>query len=119
VNRTLLDECFRVAGRQTWYTDIAEIQADLDRFMASYNTQRTHQGYRLRGRTPAAALKEVLDIDTLPDVPGVVTGEEAPLTPAASTVAKGRVSEDYSTCTPRPRSCGIDVRFSDFHRFPL
>ena len=34
MNRTLLDECFRVAGRTTWYERIDEIQADLDRFLA-------------------------------------------------------------------------------------
>lgn len=30
MNRTLLDECFRVAGRQTWYIQPDEIQRDLD-----------------------------------------------------------------------------------------
>lgn len=66
MNRTLLDECFRVKGRETRYTEIVEIQRDLDRFMDYYNTQRTHQGYRLKGRTPAQALKDALRIDTLP-----------------------------------------------------
>lgn len=32
MNRTLLDECFRVQGRQTWYIGTDEIQHDLDRF---------------------------------------------------------------------------------------
>ncbi len=39
MNRTLLDECFRVAGRTTWYERIEEIQADLDRFLAYYNLE--------------------------------------------------------------------------------
>ena len=30
MNRTLLDECFRVAGRTTWYVETEEIQRDLD-----------------------------------------------------------------------------------------
>jgi len=51
MNRTLLDECFRVAGRTTWYTTPEEIQRDLDRFVEYYNLQRSHQGYRLHGRT--------------------------------------------------------------------
>lgn len=38
MNRTLLDECFRVQGRQTWYIGVAEIQRDLDRFMRYYNS---------------------------------------------------------------------------------
>lgn len=56
MNRALLDECFRVAGRTTWYIEVEEIQRDLDRFLTYYNVQRTHQGYRLKGRTPAQAL---------------------------------------------------------------
>lgn len=66
MNRTLLDECFRVAGRTTWYVEVEEIQRDLDRFLAYYNLERSHQGYRLRGRTPAQALREALGITELP-----------------------------------------------------
>ena len=56
MNRTLLDECFRVEGRTTWYLTPDEIQTDLDRFMVYYNFERSHQGYRVGGRTPAKAL---------------------------------------------------------------
>lgn len=56
MNRTLLDECFRVKGRENFYLTIAEIQRDLDAFMSYYNLERSHQGYRLGGRTPALAL---------------------------------------------------------------
>lgn len=56
MNRTLLDECFRVAGRTTWYESTDQIQADLDAFLGYYNVQRTYQGHRLQGRTPLAAL---------------------------------------------------------------
>jgi transposase InsO family protein len=66
MNRTLLDECFRVAGRTTWYVEVAEIQRDLDRFLEYYNLQRSHQGYRLHGRTPAQALREALNVEELP-----------------------------------------------------
>ena len=66
MNRTLLDECFRVEGRKKWYLEPAEIQRDLDRFLAFYNTERSHQGYRLKGRTPAKALCDALEIDTMP-----------------------------------------------------
>jgi transposase InsO family protein len=80
MNRTLLDECFRVAGRQTWYVEPNEIQRDLDRFLAYYNLERTHQGYRLKGRTPAQALREALGIE---DLPPIVPAEEEAATPAA------------------------------------
>jgi transposase InsO family protein len=69
MNRTLLDECFRVAGRTTWYVEVEEIQRDLDRFLDYYNVQRTHQGYRLKGRTPAQALCEALGLEELPRFP--------------------------------------------------
>ena len=66
MNRTLLDECFRVKGRTTWYVEPEEIQRDLDEYLDRYNLQRSHQGYRLKGRTPAQALRETLGIEELP-----------------------------------------------------
>ena len=66
MNRTLLDECFRVAGRQTWFIEPAEIQAVLDKFLEFYNRERTHQGYRLKGRTPVEALTAALGIVEIP-----------------------------------------------------
>jgi transposase InsO family protein len=68
MNRTLLDECFRVKGRENWYLSIAEIQRDLDAFMTHYNLERSHQGYRLNGRTPAQALKDALGLTDLPSL---------------------------------------------------
>jgi transposase InsO family protein len=68
MNRTLLDECFRVQGRQTWYIGVDEIQRDLDRFLRYYNLERSHQGYRLKGRTPAQALMEALGVTEIPDI---------------------------------------------------
>ena len=66
MNRTLLDECFRVKAWETFYPSIAEIQRDLDAFMRYYNTERSHRGYRLNGRTPAAAPRAALGIEQLP-----------------------------------------------------
>jgi transposase InsO family protein len=68
MNRTMLDECFRVVGRTTWYENIEQIQADLDKFIEYYNLERSHQGYRLQGRTPAQALREALGIKELPSL---------------------------------------------------
>jgi len=84
MNRTLLDECFRVAGRTTWYTTPQEIQRDLDRFLEYYNLQRSHQGYRLQGRTPAQALRETLGLDDLPAlIPPATTDDEEVINSAA------------------------------------
>ncbi len=32
---------------------VARMQRDLDRYLQFYNFERSHQGYRLQGRTPA------------------------------------------------------------------
>jgi transposase InsO family protein len=68
MNRTLLEECFRVEGRKTWYVEPSEIQRDLDVFMAYYNFERTHQGYRVGGRTPARALLDALGVARFPQL---------------------------------------------------
>lgn len=60
MNRTLLDEHFRIKGRENWYESADQIQADLNEFLAFYNLKRTHQDYRLKGRTPAQALRDAL-----------------------------------------------------------
>ena len=82
MNRTLLDECFRVQGRQTWYIGVDEIQRDLDRFLRYYNLERSHQGYRLKGRTPAQALMDALAVT---EIPHIIPAEEVnePLPTAA------------------------------------
>ncbi len=85
MNRTLLDECFRVAGRQTWYITPAEIQRDLDTFLRYYNLERSHQGYRLKGRTPAMALRDALSLETLPPI--IPEPEETTETEAEKLVA--------------------------------
>jgi transposase InsO family protein len=75
MNRTLLDECFRIKGRTEWYLSPAEIQRDLDAYLEEYNLRRSHQGYRLQGRTPAQALRDALNVDELP--PFVLAEEDS------------------------------------------
>lgn len=52
MNRTLLDECFRVAGRQAWHITPAEIQRDLDAFLRYYNLERSHRAIASRAERP-------------------------------------------------------------------
>ncbi len=61
-------ECFRVKDREKWYETPKEIQRDLDEYLAYYNLKRSHQGYRLKGRAPAQALRETLRKKKLPPV---------------------------------------------------
>jgi Integrase core domain len=51
---TILQELWRVAFRRRYFTTRAALQRALDGFMRYYNTERPHQGHRLRGRPPAA-----------------------------------------------------------------
>jgi transposase InsO family protein len=51
-NKTLLDEFYRVAFRKRLYGSLDELQGDLDQFVETYNTQRSHQGRWCYGKTP-------------------------------------------------------------------
>ena len=51
---TILQEHWRVAFRRRYFTGRSALQHSLDGFMRFYNEHRPHQGYRLRGQTPAA-----------------------------------------------------------------
>jgi len=50
---TILHEHWRIQFRRQYFTSRRAMQRSLDGFMKFYNEQRPHQGYRLRGRTPA------------------------------------------------------------------
>jgi transposase InsO family protein len=52
LHRTLLDEHFRLKGREKWYESLGPMQKDLDDFLLLYNTKRPHQGRTMNGRTP-------------------------------------------------------------------
>ena len=51
---TVLDEFYRVAFRKRVYASIAELQADLDAWIRTYNEEREHQGRWCFGKTPMA-----------------------------------------------------------------
>lgn len=58
LHRTLLDEHFRVQGRQKWYESVEQMQKDLEEYLALYNTRRPHQGRGMNGRTPIQAFMD-------------------------------------------------------------
>jgi len=60
-HRTALDEFFRLAFRTTFYESVEALQADFDRWLVEYNTQRPHQGYRNLGRRPIETVLQYLD----------------------------------------------------------
>ena len=58
LRRTLLDEHFRIKGRQKWYESVDEMQKDLNEYLVVYNTRRPHQGRGMNGRTPLKAFMD-------------------------------------------------------------
>jgi transposase InsO family protein len=62
LHRTLLDEHFRIKGREKFYESVAEMQADLDAYLVRYNTKRPHQGRGMNGMTPLQAFKKGLKL---------------------------------------------------------
>src|SRR6267142_2367384 len=60
------DEDCRVAFRRRYFTNRTALQRSLEAFMQSYNHERPHQGYRLRGRTPAALFWGAAKHDVMP-----------------------------------------------------
>lgn len=66
LHRTLLDEHFRIQGRQKFYESLEEMQKDLDQYLHHYNYERSHQGRGMKGRTPYQVFKEGLPKATSP-----------------------------------------------------
>jgi transposase InsO family protein len=60
LNKTLLDEFYRVTFRRRLYHTLADLQADLDAFLVHYNTERPHQGRWCYGKTPAQTFQDSL-----------------------------------------------------------
>jgi transposase InsO family protein len=51
-NGTVLEEFFRPAMHARFYEGVEALQADLDAWLAHYNRERPHLGYRNQGRRP-------------------------------------------------------------------
>ena len=51
-HKTVQDEFYAVAFRKKLYTSLEELQADLDAWLAYYNSERPHSGRYCYGKTP-------------------------------------------------------------------
>ena len=51
-HQTVLNEFYKITFRKKLYSNIDTLQKDLDQYIDWYNTERTHQGIRCKGRTP-------------------------------------------------------------------
>jgi len=61
-HKTVLDEFYRVAFRKRIYGSIAELQADLDEWIRSYNEDRPHQGRWCFGKTPMQTFLDAIPL---------------------------------------------------------
>jgi len=61
-HRTVKEEFFEVALRETFYESVEALQADLDRWLAHYNTERPHLGYRNMGKRPIDTVNACLGV---------------------------------------------------------
>jgi hypothetical protein len=48
----------RVVFRQTYFTQVEQLERALPRYFRFYNEERTYRGYRLQGRTPRSVFRE-------------------------------------------------------------
>jgi hypothetical protein len=56
-----LQEFYAVTFRKKFYESVDERQRDLDAYLAFYNRERAHQGYRTKGRTPYQAFLDGIE----------------------------------------------------------
>jgi transposase InsO family protein len=61
-HRTAKEEFFEVALRETFYETVEALQTDWDRWLAHYNTERPHLGYRNRGKRPIDTINAYLNV---------------------------------------------------------
>jgi len=55
-HKTILQEFYQVTFRKKLYSNLDELQKDLDEWLVYYNNDRTHQGKMCHGRTPMDTL---------------------------------------------------------------
>jgi transposase InsO family protein len=58
LHRTMQEEFYAVAFRKKLYTNLADMQLDLDEWMKFYNNERCHSGRYCFGKTPMETFKE-------------------------------------------------------------
>jgi hypothetical protein len=58
LHRTMQEEFYAVAFRKKLYTNLADLQHDLDEWMEFYNNERCHSGRYCFGKTPMETFKE-------------------------------------------------------------
>ena len=61
-HKTILTEFYQVSFRKKLYTELADLQTDLNEWLSFYNHERTHQGKMCCGRTPMETFVDGLTV---------------------------------------------------------
>jgi len=61
-HRTIQEEFYAIAFRKKIYSNLEELQKDLDQWISYYNTERCHSGKHCEGKTPLQTWKEGLHL---------------------------------------------------------
>ena len=61
-HKTVLTEFYRIAFRKKIYPTLADLQADLDRWLKEYNEERPHQGRWCYGKTPMQTFLDTMSL---------------------------------------------------------
>lgn len=61
-HRTIQDEFYSIAFRRKLYTNLEELQADLDKWIETYNHERPHSGKYCFGKTPMQTWEDSLHL---------------------------------------------------------
>lgn len=62
LHRTIQEEFYAVAFRKKLYSNLIDLQQDLDEWMKYYNNERTHSGRYCYGKTPMQTFNESLNL---------------------------------------------------------
>ena len=61
-HKTILNEFYQIQFRKNFYTNVEDLQKDLDQWIKEYNERRPHQGKRCDGKTPLATFIDGIKI---------------------------------------------------------
>jgi hypothetical protein len=61
-HKTMQDECYHILFRKKFYSTLDELQADINTWLMSYNSERPHSGKHCYGKTPMQTFTDSLHI---------------------------------------------------------
>jgi transposase InsO family protein len=103
-HQTIQNEFFALKFRETFYTSLEELQADLDAWLQHYNTERPHLGYRNQGLRPSDRLQQYLTNPPSPTTGAAASGDG---TPPPADVRQGPERSGEALAVPLTASAAV------------